>query len=163
MVVGCHARPEARRVEAARLSVVLPDDWRSVPPSSDMRALQAVVAGPGGDAELVIYYFGPGRGGDIESNLQRWMNQVIPAPGTAPRREAFEIAPLRVTWIDAEGTIKAGEMGMGPVRDQPGSRLLAAVIEGERGPWFVKLSGPEATVTPQRDAFRKMLHSAMPR
>ena len=128
-----------------------------------MRAAQAVVPGAGGDAELVVYFFGTGQGGSIEANLQRWMNQVIPSADASPHRETFDSNGLRITWVDVAGTIKPGDMGMGPTTAQPNSRLLGAVIEGERGPWFVKLTGPEATVGAQRDAFLSLLRSAAPR
>ena len=163
LTIGCRSKPAPDQVGLEHLSVVLPSGWQQVPPSSSMRAVQAVVPGPGGDAELVVYYFGAGQGGDVESNLGRWMNQVIPTAGTAPHRETFESGDLRITWIDSEGTIKPGEMGMGPQNEQPNSRLLAAVVEGDHGPWFVKLTGPEATVTPQREAFLSFLRSAAPR
>ena len=159
--VGC--RSSADRVDVAHLSFAMPAGWQQAAPTSSMRAAQAVVPGSGGDAELVVYFFGTGKGGDIESNLQRWMNQVIPAADSSPHRETFDSNGLRVTWVDVAGTIKPGDMGMGPTTAQPNSRLIGAVIEGERGPWFVKLTGPEATVTAQRDAFLGLLHSATPR
>ena len=43
---------------------------------------------------------------------------------------------------------------------QPGSRLLGAVVEGEGGPWFFKATGPDATLAPQRLPFRGMLQRA---
>ncbi len=156
-------RSSGDRIDVAHLSFTMPAGWRQAPTSSGMRAAEATVPGPSGDAELVVYFFGTGKGGDIESNLQRWMNQVIPSAGSSPHRETFDSNGLRVTVVDVAGTIKPGEMGMGPTAAQPDSRLLAAVIEGERGPWFVKLTGPEATVSAQRDAFLSLLHSAMPR
>jgi hypothetical protein len=125
-----------------------------------MRAAQAVIPGPAGDAELAVFFFGVGEGGNVEANLQRWMNQIIPDAGGAPQRETFENRGLRITWIDAHGLLKPGEMGMGPSAPQVNTRLLGAVIEGEGGPWFFKATGPEATLAPQRDAFIAMLHSA---
>jgi hypothetical protein len=125
-----------------------------------MRVAQAVISGPAGEAELAVFFFGAGQGGDVEANLQRWMNQVVPGTGDAPRRETFESPGLRVTWVDVHGTLKPGQMGMGPAAPQPDARLLGAVIEGEGGPWFLKASGPEATLAPQRDAFIAMLHTA---
>jgi len=160
---GVACRSSSARVDVAHLSFTMPAGWQQAPPTSSMRAAQAVVPGAAGDAELVVYFFGTGQGGDIESNLQRWMNQVIPGPDSAPHRETFDSNGLRVTWVDVAGTIKPGDMGMGPTTAQPNSRVLGAVIEGEHGPWFVKLTGPDATVAAQRDAFLSMLHSAAPR
>jgi len=159
--IGC--RSSSARVDVAHLSFTMPTGWQQGPTSSSMRAAQAVVPGPAGDAELVVYFFGTGQGGNIEANLQRWMNQVIAGADAAPHRETFDNNGLRVTWIEVAGTIKPGEMGMGPTTAQPNSRLLGAVIEGERGPWFFKLTGPDATVAAQRDAFVALLRGATPR
>lgn len=148
-------------LQIGRLHLVMPTAWHQVPPTSAMRAAQVVVPGPAGDAELAVYFFGVGQGGNVEANLQRWMNQIIPAPGTAAGRETFESGGLRITWVDAQGTLKPADMmGMGPSAPQPNTRLLGAVIEGEGGPWFLKATGPEATLAPQRDAFVTMLHTA---
>jgi hypothetical protein len=159
---GCHSggSPAGNPVEIDRLRFTMPSSWRRVPPTSSMRAAQAVIPGPAGDAELAVFFFGVGAGGSVEANLQRWMNQIIPDGGGAPQRETFESRGLRITWVDAHGLLKPGEMGMGPAAPQLNTRLLGAVIEGEGGPWFFKATGPEATLAPQRDAFIAMLHSA---
>ena len=157
---ACQRVGEGTTVDVERLTFVLPAGWQQVPPNSSMRVAQAVISGPGGAAEMAVFYFGPGQGGDVEANLQRWMNQVVPDPGSAPHRETFETSGLRITWVEVHGTLKAGQMGMGPDTSQPGSRLLGAVIEGEGGPWFFKVTGAETTLAPQRDAFVAMLRTA---
>jgi hypothetical protein len=125
-----------------------------------MRAAQAVIDGPGGPAELAVFHFGAGQGGDIEANIQRWIAQIVPQPGTSPQRESFDGDGVRITWVDAEGTLQAGQMGMGPTTPQPNSRLLGAVVEGDGGPWFFKATGPDLTLAAQRLAFRGMLQRA---
>ena len=163
LAAGCHGDAEPASgapVQIERLRFLLPAGWRQVPPNSGMRVAQAVIPGPAGDAELAVFFFGAGQGGDVEANLQRWMNQVVAVPGNAPRRETFENAGLRITWVDVHGTFKPGQMGMGPSAPQANARLLGAVSEGDGGPWFLKATGPEATLAPQRDAFIGMLHTA---
>jgi hypothetical protein len=150
-------------VELPRLTFVLPAGWQTVPPSSPMRVAQAAVTGPGGPAEMAVFHFGAGQGGDVEANLQRWIAQVELAAGSTPQRETFEANGLRVTWVDVQGTLKPGQMGMGPATAQPNSRLLGAVIEGDGGPWFFKATGADPTLGPQREAFVEMLRSARPR
>jgi len=142
------------------LVVDLPPGWTSVPPASAMRAAQASIAGPGGPAELAVFHFGAGQGGDVEANIQRWLSQIVPQPGTTPQRQNFEANGLRISFVDAEGTLQPGQMGMGPQTPQPGSRLLGAVIEGDGGPWFFKATGPDLTLAPQRLAFLGMLQKA---
>jgi len=160
--VGCRSdsqSPAGATVQIERLRFVLPPGWHQVPANSTMRVAQASIPGPGTPAELAVFHFGAGRGGDVESNLERWMNQIEPAPGDTPQRETFDSGGLRITWIDARGTLKPGQMGMGPAVAQADSRLLGAVIEGDGGPWFFKATGADATLAPQRDAFVAMLKS----
>lgn len=138
----------------------LPDGWRSEPPANTMRIAQAKVPGAGGDGELAVFFFGPGGGGGTQANLDRWIGQMDVAPGAAPEQESFAANGLTVTWIDVAGTLKASSMmGTGPATDQPGYRLYGAVVEGPGGPWFFKLTGPEATLGEQRDGFLAMLAS----
>ncbi len=135
----------------------LPAAWPEQKPSSSMRIAQATVPGPGGDATLAVFFFGVGGGGGTDANLNRWLSQ-IETTGT-PQRGSFETNGFTVTWLDASGTLKAGGMGMGPSTPQPDSRLMAAVIEGTGGPWFVKLTGPATTLDSAHDAFFEMLHN----
>lgn len=163
--VGCQKSlaPAGTAVDLPHLSFVLPAGWQQVPPSSSMRLAQAAIPGPDGGAEMGVFHFGAGQGGDVEANLQRWVGQVDPDAGSAPQRETFENNGLRVTWVEVHGTLKPGQMGVGPTTAQPNSRLLGAVIEGDGGPWFFKATGPETALGPQRDAFVEMLRSARPR
>ena len=154
---GSDGAPSGTPLEVKGLRVELPAGWKSVPPSSSMRAAQVMIEGPGGPAELAVFHFGAGQGGDVEANIQRWMAQITPDVGTTPQREVFESNGLRITWIDAEGTLQGNSMGMGPATSQAGSRLLGAVVEGDGGPWFFKATGPDSTLAPQRLAFRGML------
>ena len=137
------------------------ESWQEQAPSSSMRLAQASLPGEGdaGDAELAVFFFGPGGGGGVEQNLQRWIGQVVPTEGEEPFRDSFQVEDLKVTWVELGGTLKAAQFGMGPSQDQPGSRLIGAVIEGEGGPWFVKVTGPEETVAAHRDDVMKMLRS----
>jgi hypothetical protein len=40
--------------------------------------------------------------------------------------------------------------------------LLGAVAQGPDANWFFKLTGPEATLTEHREAFRQMIQSLKP-
>lgn len=138
----------------------LPEGWTREQPSSQMRLAQASIPGPAGAGELTVFFFGPGGGGDLESNLQRWINQV--EPDEEPSRDSFTLGTWKVTWVEAVGTLKPSTMGAGPDKPQPDSRLLGAVVEGEGGPWYFKATGPAATLDAQREAFLDMLKSGRP-
>ena len=155
--------PPGKPLDLERISFVWPAAWQPAQPSSPMRVAQAAIPGEGGPAELAIFHFGAGQGGDLEANLQRWIKQMAVEAERGPQRDTFENNDLRITWVDVSGTLQPGQMGMGPTSPQPNSRLLGAVIEGDGGPWFVKATGPASTLGPQREAFMEFLRSAKPR
>lgn len=149
---------------AAAVDFDLPAGWTSQPPESGMRLAQAEIPGAAGPGQLTVFYFGPGGGGPVEANLQRWIDQIAPEGRSEPRRDSFALANgLQVTWVEVAGTLMPSTMGMGPTTEQPNSRVMAAVVEGPGGPWFFKATGPDATLTAQRDAFLGLLRSVRPR
>ena len=150
---------------AAGLTFQAPDGWKSVPPSSSMRVAEFALpraAGDAEDAELVVYYFG-GEGGGVEANIQRWETQMVPPPGKTPvptRRETRTVNGLKVTLVDVHGTYVAAMMpGASAHNDKPGFRLRAGVVETPKGPYFLKLTGPEKTVAKWDDAFGRFVAS----
>ncbi len=146
-----------RTIEAPGAKFELPAEWTSETPSSSMRLAQAVIPGAAGPGQLAVFHFGSGGGGGVDANLERWLSQVEPNPGETPRRDSFSAGNARVTWIEVAGTLLPSTMGSGPTTPQPGSRLLAAVVEGPGGPWFFKATGPDRTLAEQREAFFAML------
>ncbi len=146
---------------AGSIEFTMPSDWENKPPSSSMRIAQAVIPGPGGPGDFAVFFFGPGGGGGVEDNIQRWVGQM--ETSDQPQPEVFESDGLKVTWVEVGGTLKASQMGMGPSTDQANARLFGAVVEGPGGPWFFKATGPDATLAAQREAFVAMLKSVRPK
>ena len=142
------------------LNFDLPKGWERGTPSSQMRVLQATIPGPGGPGDFALFFFGPGQGGNAESNLTRWEGQMA---GGIAKRESFQSNGLTVTWVDASGTLQPTGMGMGPTTPQADYRLFGAVVEGPGGPWFFKATGPNSTLSAARDAFVAMLKGARAR
>lgn len=140
----------------------LPEGWQSQPPSSGMRLAQAAIPGEAGAGELAVFHFGPGGGGGVEANIQRWIGQMEVAPGTEPKRESFTVEPYQVTLVEVEGVLQPSMMGSGPTTPQPDSRLIGAVVEGPGGPWFFKATGPSQTLSDERQGFRDMLMGLQP-
>ena len=140
--------------------------WTPRQPSSSMRVAEFVL--PAEDAaaepaELVVYYFG-GTGGSVEANVQRWIAQ-FEQPDKRPssevaHRDARTINGLKVTLVDVAGTYTA-EMRPGATEhfNKPGFRMRATVVETPKGPYFVKLVGPQATVTRWDRGFAAFLDS----
>ena len=150
---------ESDGAQEGSIDFSVPASWQNEQPANNMRVAQAIIPGPGGPGNLVVFYFGPGGGGGVEANIQRWVDQMEVPAGNNPAPETFEANGYRVTWIDVPGTLKPSTMGTGPTTEQPNSRLLGAVVEGPGGPWFFKATGPDSTISAERDNFLTMLKS----
>ena len=134
------------------LKLQAPDGWISEQPSSSMRVAQYKLPGDAGDAGLVVYYFGPGQGGSVDANLERWIGQMQQSDGSSSRAKAktetTTVNGMNTTLLDVTGTFSAGDMtgGGGSGQAIPNARMRAAVIETPKGAYYVKLVGPEKTV-----------------
>lgn len=154
------------RTEAAHLRFAVAAPWTRVPAPSDFRAAQWKIPHAEEDKDdgsLVLYFFGEGKGGGVQENLDRWYAQFT-QPDGRPSRDAATITmktvnKLRITAVDLSGSYEG--MGMGGNKDapKPNYRMLAAVVEGEGGPWFWKALGPAATMAGAKNGFDAMLAS----
>ena len=158
---------EMVRGEAVGLRFSVPRAWDRVPAPSDVRAAQwKLRRAPGDreDGELVLFFFGTGKGGSVQENLDRWYGQFV-QPDGRPSRDAAVVTVrtmngLEVTAVDVAGTYKPGPMTEGPLPPpKRGFHLLAAAIEGGDGPWFFKATGPAATMAAAKPGFDAMLAS----
>ena len=67
---------------------------------------------------------------------------------------------LKVTTVDVSGRYVAETApGSSTFHDKPAYRLRAAVVETPKGSYFVKLVGPEMTVTQWNDSFLSYVRS----
>ncbi len=160
-LVGCgQPAADSSWLEAPGARFRWPAGWHQEAPASSMRLAQARIDGDAGPGQLTAFFFGPGGGGSVEDNLRRWAGQVQTT--SEPMRGQFEAGSFQVSWLDVTGTLLPSTMGTGPREPQPGSRLLGAVVEGPGGPWFFKITGPDATLDAARDDFRALLSSVEP-
>ena len=138
-----------------------PASWVEEAPANSVRRAQYRVPGSGGDGECVVFYFGPGQGGDPQSNAERWAAMFVDAQGAParPQTRTAEVAGLPVLYVEAAGTYLQGAMSAQAVEQKGGYALLAAVVEGPDANWFFKLTGPAATVAAARDGFETMIGS----
>jgi hypothetical protein len=160
------ASAEPVRTQAAGLRFSHPAEWVRVPAPSDMRAAQFRVPKTGADAEdaeAVLFFFGVGKGGSAQDNLDRWYGQMTQPDGKASKDAGTvtikTINGLKVTTLDLPGTYKGMPAPGAPAVSKSGSRLLAAVIEGQTGPWFFRIVGPDATVKASKPAFDALVQS----
>lgn len=138
----------------------VPESWEEVQPDNTVRRAQYRLPGPDGDAECVVFYFGPGQGGDAESNARRWAGQFI-QPDGRPSEEVMRIELLEETQIPVQLVEVTGTYngGMTTTEESPGSMLLGGIAQGPDALWFFKVIGPEANVRSQRGAFVEMMRS----
>lgn len=140
-----------------------PAKWESVETTSSMRKAQFKVndADKKTSAEVVFFHFGPGDGGGVQANVDRWFAQFQePREKTGAKSEPTKVGSHKVTFVRAEGTYMSGMPG-GPRTPQPNSALRGAIIESEQGAVFVKMTGPSALVKSAEDEFKKMIESAL--
>jgi len=140
-----------------------PSGWTAETPSSSMRRAQYRIPGPGGPAECVVFYFGPGQGGDAQSNAARWASQFHRADGgpvgDALKTREIKVGDIAVVLVEVTGTFAAG-MGSGPAGpERPNYMLLGAIAQGPDANWFFRATGPRATLEAQRAAFDGLIRS----
>lgn len=149
---------------ATGLAWRVPAGWMVETPSSPMRRAQYKVPGPGGEGECAVFYFGPGQGGDPMSNAVRWADQFTLSDGSSAqsgmKTSEIDAGGLKVVLVEVAGTYKGGmTMTAAPAVPKPGYRLLGAVAPGPDANWYFKFTGPDSTVSAQRDAFLSMVRS----
>lgn len=135
-----------------------PEGWQAKQPGNEMRLVEFTTppVGDAGGGEVVVYYFGPGQGGDLEANTARWTGQFFDDEGQNPEPEVTPVdgASFPSHVVTLRGRYNRG-IGMGGQEQEalPDQMLLAAVVETPSGNLFIQLHGPEASVFGQRDAF----------
>jgi hypothetical protein len=138
----------------------VPAGWQQEQPASNVRRAQYNIPGAGGDAECVVFYFGPGQGGTPLANAQRWAGMFRQPDGgdslnsmTTTQRS---FAGYDVLWVEISGIYQNIMVGGDPLEN---ARLLGAIVSGPDASWFFKVTGPEATVEQHRSAFENLLAS----
>lgn len=146
--------------QAGTLTFSKPAAWKERASSSSMRVAEFVVprtAGDSEDAELIVYYFG-GSGGTVEANLDRWTKQFQTAK--EPVRSTSSVNGLKLTSLAVSGTYVAEvRPGAAERHNKPGFQMRATVVETPKGPYFIKLTGPSATIDKAGPAFDQFLKS----
>jgi hypothetical protein len=145
---------------AAGVAWTLPSSWKAGPPKQ-MRVATYTIPAASGDAEggeCAVFYFGSGQGGDVESNIQRWVSQFIDAG--KPERSSKEVNGLNVELVRIAGTYTAPS---GPMMQSSGNkenyRLLGAIVAAPEGSVFFKFTGPAKTVGATEKDFDALISS----
>jgi len=149
--------------QKSSLKFTVPPGWVEEERTSSMRVAQyrlPKAASDTEDASVVLYYFGQNQGGSAAANIERWVGQMKQADGDTSKKENLEVNGLKVTTVDVAGTYVAETApGSGTFFNKPGYRLRAAVVETPNGSYYVKLVGPEKTVTQWNESFLSYIKS----
>jgi hypothetical protein len=148
-------------VDAKGLKFEAPASWKSSPPASSMRRAELKVQPVEGDdftADLVVYAF-PGGAGTVQANVERWQNQFKDKDGNAPKVESKKVKGknVEVTRVETSGHYHPAQFGGRSEPDREDARLLGAIVMTENTGYFIKMVGPNKTMTKLRPAFDEML------
>ena len=125
-----------------------------------MRVATYIVPGgsPGQDAECAVFYFGPGAGGGVEMNLQRWESEFESVENRDAKTRT--VAGIAIATLALSGTYSGHTMrtdaATGPHEHWA---LRGAIAQGPQGDVFFKLTGPAATVVAAAPRFDALLAS----
>ena len=156
--LGSHVRAEEalQEVKAEKLVLNVPSKWKKQQPTSMLRLAQFEIPAAEGDTgtgELVVF---PPFGGTKEQNIKRWIDQfevkdrmVKLSQGTANGSE-YLVAEISGTYRKPIGPPIAQK-----TEATPGSRMVAIIVSvKEAGNYFLKLTGPDKTVTAAAEGLR---------
>lgn len=116
-------------------------------------------SGDAEDGELAVFYFGPGQGGDVGANLDRWKRQFSDVKKDDVRQTERTVNGLPAHVLEIERGIFASGMPGQPTTANKGYALIGAIVETPAGSYFFKLTAPEKTVKSARAEFFSMLDS----
>jgi hypothetical protein len=135
-----------------------PSDWTRKRPSSNMRIYQVTIPPVEGDSQPgEVAFFAP-IGGSIEDNINRWIGQFSQPDGSDSKAkttiEDLQGDVYKVKLVTLTGTMLASSMpGMPAQSEKTGWMMLGTIIETPSGPWYVKATGPEKTMSSSKEKF----------
>jgi hypothetical protein len=140
---------------------VAPKTWKDVPPSSSMRLKQFSVpraSGDSADAEIIIFFFGPGQGGGFEDNVARWKGFFKAPEGKTidqvAKKETAKYGPIKASILDISGTYLFKAAPMAPTSEErPNHRMIAMMLETPNGPYYLRFVGPAKTIAQNKKDF----------
>ena len=149
---------DGSRQSIANVSVVVPEGWRSVAPSSSMRVAEYYLPGKTVEDNATVAIFA-GNMGTVEGNAARWIGQFTETLDS--QRRTVTVGSLTVTIVDVSGTFGGG---MGPTAgvSKEDQRMLGAIVDvGDPSSRFlyIKLIGPQVTVAGWASSFDEFVNS----
>tara|TARA_R110002111_G_scaffold247140_2_gene310024 strand:- start:19479 stop:20075 length:597 start_codon:yes stop_codon:yes gene_type:complete len=163
-IYACTAHAEetpakTNEVKIKDITLNVPANWKSAPPSNNLRLAQFEIPAVEGDkepAELVISSFG-GTGGGTSANITRWIGQFAAGMDREVKVTQGEFKDGKYVFADLSGTYNKsiGPPFLRKTEAVPDSRMLGVILAIEGKPYyFLKLTGSKKTVASIVDEFR---------
>ena len=161
ILVAAGADPPKQTIKAQDLTFQAPASWKSSPASGMRLAQLKVEPGEGDDypVELVVFAFGGGAG-SVDANLTRWQRLFKDKDGNPPKLESKKVKGKNVDVIRAEtsGHYSPTQCpGAAKEPDRPDARLLGAIVTTEGTSYYIRMVGPDKTMTKLRPDFDELL------
>jgi hypothetical protein len=157
------AQDKGTLVDIDGLQSRAPAHWKSEPTKSQFRFMQFTVPKVGNDpqdAEMIIFYFGPGGGGGTDENVKRWKGFFKPPAGKSiddvTKIDKLKIGDVNAVYVDISGIYLEKFPPFAPnakITERPDYRMIGVVFESPRGPYFFRLIGPAKTVAENKKGF----------
>jgi hypothetical protein len=150
-------------IDAKGMKFQAPPSWKSNPPSKQMRRAELKVDPLEGDdyaAELIVFAF-PGGAGSVEANIKRWQNLFKDKDGNAPPVESKTVKGKNtdVTRVETSGTYHPANFGGTAEPERPDARLFGAIVITPDVSYFLRMVGPNKTMSKLRTDFDSLLAS----
>ncbi len=161
------ADADARKIELAegKLLLTAPEGWvRNEPKFKMIEHEFAVPASKGDDENGRITVMGAG--GDIDANIQRWINQFDQPDGSETKnlvpeaKRTTKVGDLEIQHVDLLGNysdMRPFDPTAKPVVKEKYRMIAAIVVAPKLGNYFFKFTGPRQTVTDHAKEFWKMV------
>jgi hypothetical protein len=151
-------------VDAGGVEFKVPASWKKSTPRSQMRRAQLSVdpvKGDGEPAELIVFAF-PGGAGGVEANVDRWRKMFKDKGGEAAKADVKQVKAggAEVTRVEVAGHYFPSNFPGQPKQpDRENYRLLGAILLTDQAGYFLRMVGPDKTVTAARPDFDKLIAS----
>ncbi|TWT30599.1 hypothetical protein [Blastopirellula retiformator] len=151
------AEPTKLDLSDGKMTLVAPESWKKVEPA--VRIIDYEFSAPPADdsgqpGRITVM----GAGGSIEANVDRWVGQFNGAVKQPMKEE--KIAGQTVYIVDISGDFRDQRGPFAQATVKKDYRMLGAIIKSEKaGQYFIKFTGPKATVEHNEKAFKSMVDS----
>ncbi|MBI5759997.1 MAG: hypothetical protein HZA46_15880 [Planctomycetales bacterium] len=155
-------QPSELKLEVITFKV--PAGWQRVNPPS-VRILDAEFTIPRADGDefdgrLTLM----AAGGGLDASIGRWSSEFTQESGLGPKTETLMLGDNEVQWVDIRGTYNGPANrapGVAAIEPRPDYRMAAVIIPlTPSHAFYIKLTGPKATVVARLDELKDFVRSA---